>query len=586
MSTSIQLHTTIDFYDDLLYAGRLFEPHEYDAMFATLAAMGMKRVNWIVHTWWTLDREPIAGHPNLLSFLVEKAHAHGLEIDAHIKPYEGGFSVPGRSYLPHTFPKPKGVAIIDDLRGLTPICDPFAAANPHLRYQRPPEDCTADREITRIDLVKLGTDPTRIRAEHLSLYVGEQNGKLEPFPCEFELVETIEWREGFTHGQRCRVLSLRGFRIPSKYRYVFVRCSVTEGEPDFGNIPLRLMEIYDEQGDSLPCIPAEERIDPAKVQCPWPETHVLPYALEDEVKAFFADRKKVEAACRDLYVYDRRSGEPYHEGSHYLDQRGFAGVACGKNPAMQGVLNLIHPEVQDYWLEIVNEAITAGVDGINIRFAGHSSKSHERDEYGLGEMQIMKEARLASGRIDRHKAAQMNGDALTDWLKRVRELTRTRNVRFATHIHSSFMYPDERYWRTSHNTPPAPNTDFQWKRWIEEIRMDEVTLKIQNLSQARHQRFIDSVAGTASDAGVKVTYVGGAIPAIQLNPGGRPMPETCRHLALAQNDPRITAFDFYEVAFYMKLNKKGVLEVDVPFVDLIRELNPDAELDHIATSNP
>ncbi len=569
----LDLHTTIDFYDDLLYAERFFEPHEYDAMFARLASLGMKRVNWIIHTWWGLDQQPIAGHPDLLSFLVETAHSHGLELYACIKPYECGFSVPGRSYFPHTLPQPDGVPFINDLRGLTVLCDPFTAAHPHLRYKRKPGDWTVDREVARIDLIKLGVDPTRVRPEHLSIHVGEENGRLEPFDCRPQFVETIEWRDGFPSGQECRVLSLRGLNIPSRYRYVFVRCSLTGGDPDFGNTPLRLMEIYDSEGGLLPSTPAEERIDPSKVGWPWPENTTAYYGLNPDVQAFFADREKVEAACQDLYVYDRRTAEPFAEGPKYLDERGFAGVACGKNEYLQGPLNLVYPEVQEYWLGVAEASLAAGVDGINIRFAGHSAKAHERDEYGLGEPQVVAGAMMENGRIDRQKAHQINGDAVTQWLARLRTLTWDRRAKMAVHIHSSYMYRDERTWRASHNTPPAPNTEFQWKRWIDEVHVDEVTLKIQNLSRARHDHFVDSVCNAAAAADVKVTYVGGASTAPEANCG---QPSMHRRMAYADADPRINAFDFYEVAFYARLLQDGVFEVNPSFVEFLRKYNPRA----------
>jgi len=580
---SFDLHTTVDYYDDLYLAGRLIEPHELETMFANFVSLGIKRVNWIVHTWWTVDLFPYADSPNLVSFIAKTARAHGLEIYVCLKPYECSFSVPGRSYLPHTFPQTDGAQITNDLRGLNPICDPFMAANPHLRYKRAPGKWTVDQNIARIDLIKLGETPTRVRKEHLSIHVGENNGQLEPFPGDFELVETTGWRDGFMQGHLSRILSLRGLRIPSRYRYLFVRCSLTDGEPDFGNTAFRLMEIYDDQDNRLPSIPAEDRIDPEKVQWPWPESGTLPYGQMPEVKVFLADREKVEAACQDLYVYDRRTAEPNNEGPRYLDQRGFAGVACGKNEYLQGPMNLIHPEVQDYWLDIAKTCLEAGIDGINVRFACHSAKSHERDEYGLGEDEVVKGAMMANGRIDREKARQINGDAVTHWLKRLRSLTQSYGASLAAHVNSSLMYPDERMWRASHNTPPVPNTEFQWKRWIDEELVDEVALKVQAISKARFEHYVDAVSNYATDAGVKVTYVGSSGIASEFQ-SGHLMPSAQRRLRDVMADPRITAYDFYEVANYMRLNQQGVFEIAPAFFDLIREAEPRAATGKLETS--
>ncbi|MCA1809466.1 MAG: hypothetical protein LC725_08470 [Lentisphaerae bacterium] len=91
-----ELWVTVDYFDDVLRAGRLYSREDLDAMMAYVASLGASRLQWIVDTAWTLYHADSPQGFDLLNVASEAAHRHGLRFDAIFKPFEGALSFPIR----------------------------------------------------------------------------------------------------------------------------------------------------------------------------------------------------------------------------------------------------------------------------------------------------------------------------------------------------------------------------------------------------------------------------------------------------------------------------------------------------------
>ena len=85
-------------------------------------------------------------------------------------------------------------------------------------------------ELTR--LVKENAEPTRLKCEHLEIFISKINGDFKKYtgPAQFE--EKIEQRDG----NSVRVLQFSDLMIPAAYRYIMVRSGLREKGADFSNL--------------------------------------------------------------------------------------------------------------------------------------------------------------------------------------------------------------------------------------------------------------------------------------------------------------------------------------------------------------
>lgn len=553
-----KLYATIDYADDVRKAGRFYGPEHFDQLMAYLAGIGVSRVDWVTCGIPLAASEACA---DPMREAAAAAHRHGLRFYACLKEFEGGIIFP---LLPHTVPVPPGSPFIEDLRGRYLRVDPFVAAHPELRYRRRPGDWNPCGPVTAIKLVKADTAPTHVRSEHLSIWTGAQNGRLEEFQGRFSFSEGIEWRLGFPEGGERRVLTLSGFTVPESQRYIFVRCDLKEGAADFGNGLMELMEIYGEDGRPMAHTPAERRYEPDHIHLPSPVGMPNLPDRPPEIEAFLADRARVRESCPDFYSYDETKTLPYDGPPCYLDGRGFAGVARGKNEYLPGALDPNHPEVREHWLELVLQCADAGVDGVDFRGIGHSILTNECDEYGFGDAVLA----AAGGRVDRDVAHRVNGDAYTEFLRQARKELRARGLCMCIHANATTLYPDDRR-RAGRLHPPLPNCEFQWERWLHEDLCDEISLKDMHiLTEAHADYFVDKVSRVAREYGKPVIFLSnnkdferhsdrfwrGSGKNLRFDGSlGRTRHEMLKVLA----HPRLDGYNLYETMSFTGMNAEG-----------------------------
>ncbi len=377
-----ELHVTVDFDDDTF--SRKCEPPHVDRKPEYFASLGVNRLDWIWDTWNLLYREPFGGEKNPLAYAVKKARALGMAVHALIKPFETGFS-----HVPHTFPQPAGMKIWRNLNGAFSLWrDPFIVDHRDKCFKRRPGPADPGGAVRTVKLVKAGAEPTRVKKEHLEIWTGELNGRLEPYRGAFTFSSGIEKRVAFRPDQArmvqrqvrwceerdCLVLTLGGLSIPEHHRYIDVRCSLADGPGDFWNTQNELVEIYNGAGERIPSSPGCQNPNRFGGGMNEVTLQYSEYGLYPEVREFFRDPEKLRQASRDDYFFP-----PY--APEHLDG-GTACVARGFDEYMP-ILNPVYPEVRDYWLGVVDNCIESGAAGVNIRAASHSCYNAQGYEYRM-----------------------------------------------------------------------------------------------------------------------------------------------------------------------------------------------------------
>ncbi len=542
-----ELHVTVDFTDDLVNFGRLYEPAHVDQLFDYFARLGISRVDWHWDTWIDTYLTPFGGCSSLMAYAVQAGHDRSIDVHAVMKPFEMG---PAVWAVPHTFPRPDDVPLFDTHKGMIVTVDPFLLAHPEMQFRRRPGGQDADRPVRSIKLVKSDDAPTSIRPDDVEIFAGSGIGQLERYSGKLGFTDGIEWRSDFPTGGPRRVLTFDGLAIDLEDRFFVVTCASKEGT--FINTLDNLLELCDEEGNRLPSTPASWKIDWKRARSRPPILELTAYGRSPEVIEFLNDEERIIQACETAYLFDETVGSVQRT----LDaEGGFAGAMRGTSDYLVGSLSPVYPEVQHRWLKIIGDCLEAGVDGVNIRAAGHSSHVHDRDEYGFDV------AEGEDGYIDRDATSRANGDAYTDFLRKAKQAISAAGKVTSLHINATFDFEDDRH--ISCNLPP--NVDWQWKTWIREIA-DVVHLKDMHfLREARARHFVDRATRVAKDAGRPVVYIG---TNKELRFAGEH--DMIRfEMNLAKHHPRVDAYQLYEAASFTKVDENGKVVGSEEIAELI-----------------
>lgn len=537
-----KLIATTDYADNIGQC--IFEKKHLDDMHKYLASVGVTRHHWIYEPIW--DHYGI--YPDgfdLLGEAVKSAHAQGIEFYAEFKPFEGGCF--GET-LPHTLPFPEGVCAVKDIRGIYPVARPFTAENPHFSLKRRPGSYDVKGPVSTIRLIKSNDQPTRIKPEHLEIWISKTNNRFEEYQGPVSFRETVEWRPVYPKSKECRVLHLEGLQIPGSYRYILIRCSLAGPDGSFTNERSRIIELQGKDGAAIPFIVSTGKVNfeihQRKYAIPLQEK-INRYFRLPEVREVFHNPEKGKWHYQDFYSFDEdvRINVPYT-----LDREGYLAVACGKPEYMSGNLNPVYPEVRRYWLDMISHCLDKGMDGINIRTANHT-RSPEDWEYGFNDPVI----ETAGGKKDYPTIRRINGDAYTQFLREARDLIKSRGKSISIQLYSQMLMPDDRIGRTNYI---PPNFEWQWETWVKEIA-DELefrgawTLRPENLRQV-----VETFVHVVREAG-KPFYFQGNMKEISF---GGPFHFTEAELESISKNPSINGFVLYETANFIRLNKTGRME--------------------------
>ncbi|MBI2193570.1 MAG: hypothetical protein HYU36_16460 [Planctomycetes bacterium] len=499
---SFTLETLVDFPDDALTSDFPVTEAHIEAMMATLAQAGIRRVIWAYYgdghggyflpagiaggvedpslgfdqNQWKAYGQTLDLLGNPLRVAAEAAHRHGLQIYAYFKPYETGIS----GVLPEGCPQARQWGRLPHIGGFLTWLDPFVLLNPHLRIRRRTDDLTPgieDATIRAIRLMKGDASPTRIRKENLQIWTSERNYRYQRMPGDFQFLETIEpaprdFRNIYgellaARGDPVRTLTLHGLRLDA--RYILVTTNFTSGPGDFSNAWDALMRPLDERGREIPGVFAtgtsiwfQEWEDFARGGLSFdtgrgPETTVLD--VPNGISA-------LSIAPENGFAVGRPPAAP--------NSRGYVAFARGRNRFLPGALCETEPEVQAFWLSCIREMLDAGVDGIELRVENHSTHTDTPDDYGFNETVLRQ--RPEDGQDLLADVTRVRGRAYTEFLRKAKTLIASRGKRMRLNLNLDWFRPTEQRPRARRLAYPA-NIDFEWQRWIYEGLLDEAMLR-------------------------------------------------------------------------------------------------------------
>lgn len=469
----MKLYSLTDFPDDAIVP---FTPEMVDSLVSQLADTGVTRMinyfydyGFLFHTdsaHWETQRKTAEQMPDFERVIASTAKKYGLEAASVVKIQEQGI---------WTVDAPYGDSKIE--RGLDhiggKICgiSDFVLQHPELRIKRRSYDLDPDainKTVTAIKLYKQNDASIRFSKKDITIYTSPDNTYYKPYTGDFTLTESIETAAESTvlsktvpdydtelltlKGAPIRVLTIGGLSITDRYIAVGVKC---EGECDpltrFYNTPCRGIAIFDENGDKIAATPGGTK------------------------RANSFRKPHIEAGfCFDdgFGVYQALELDP-SEGEGYF------AIAKGKNEYVHGALCECEPAVKEYWLRLYEAAMDAGYDIIGTRIEGHSNHVDEPFAYGYNDCikaeYFRRYGNCSEEEMELDKIAKIRGDAYTEVLIEAAKRVRARGKKFILTLNIEMLHDsiplDRRY-------AYPMNVEWQWERWIEEIKPDEINFRM------------------------------------------------------------------------------------------------------------
>ena len=495
-----ELHVATDIYDEIHHNRRFYEARHFRELMAYCQSLGATTIDWILDDMWALY-ESYPGGIDLLKCAIDAAHERGLEFHVVYKPFEGGLDT---VELPHSFPRPDGAVLWEDVRGLLPIVRPFIAAHPEMCMKRRPGDEDSGGSLKAVRLIGRDDGPLGLLPEDLSVRVSKTNGRFVPWTGPFTLAQETEWRPLFPLGRTCRVLTLDGLDIPQGLRYIEVRFA--EGAfrgKTFRNELEALVELVNERGEVIPSTPAT-----GKSPGPWFVNNLAqPFMLDlvrygqmPEARAFLADRARAADRAAEMRTY----GQAPTDRDYALDEKLQVAVARGKMPYMWNHLNPVYPEVRQEWLRVVKSCIERGADAVNFR-ASHHTRLQENWAYGFNEPVL----RELEGEVDPAAARRVIGNTYTDFLREARDLLHAHGRKIGVHLLSNFLKPRDEDPRVSGyglGNPSDENVEFQWQKWVSEIADLAVFRGAMGYRRESLYDIVNCFARACREAGIPLVY--------------------------------------------------------------------------------
>lgn len=470
----LRLSAVDDFYDDLCYA-KFLDPEMFDRLVGKLHDLGIERIYWLnslavrpeaigpgadcelnrrINCWnHRLNNDPaneLSGAPSIqatypfVEKVVASAHRRGMEVFAVHKPFD--------------------LSVALETGGKTSpfVIEHFCKTHPEAMLQRQPEPVdNANAPVARIRFYKSDDREHGIQPDRISVWISDDNKtyrRLEqPFKVTFSLEQQSfarHWEGGFEPSRSARVITLDGLNIATPYYAVHV-----DGQRrfSFANRIHRLAESFDARGNPVITtrnLPEHPRIG----STPW------------RGEGGFVFRGFT--TCRQETGNWR--GRDWIEMNQLLDGNDLAiAFSRGSFPHVYGAPDPVHPETRKFWGDWIDMSLDAGVDGIDLRIMNHNNIL-DWASYGFGPLtQAAFQRRYGHALVPdencRKKHSELLGDAYTQFLRDTSKKVRSRGKKMQHHVSRPMdSQPDQR---------PLINIRWNWRQWIEEGLLDEITLK-------------------------------------------------------------------------------------------------------------
>lgn len=430
-----ELQMVVDFFDDLI--ANSFSDKTLNEMMRIFKDWGITRVYWNGQSYLqglydvTNTPDDMAAHAlqtykqigDFIPAAAKAAHARGMEFYVEFKPFDMFFPL----LVPHDITLYR---VRDTSRkGIPAIGGKWqmgcAWPEQHTQYLMARNMTGIRKGIERepigtIKFVKNDDKPTGINKDNLELYVSDDNHHYRKYDGPYTFADVVEDRPVMLKGlnfnkpsdtkERVRVITLGGLDV--KEPYIGISTQKKTGDPDFGNLYYKLVEMSTVKGEPMPFT----------YGIPTPQTNswLLPVTTDKSFpdRGFPFDLGE-ELTCNNMTFRA-------NDNLGYLDsQARLVGLAKGKNPYVT-TLCPIYPEVRKYWMDQIKEFIDWGVDGVEFRWPAHQD-TREWDAYGFNEP-VVKEYKKRYGvdiltqDFDRGKWRALLGEYYTQFFRDAKAL--------------------------------------------------------------------------------------------------------------------------------------------------------------------
>lgn len=464
-SQNMSASTTFDFCDDM--APEPFTQEMLNSAFQKISEMGIRRVYWIHHGdrnsgfWLSLGEDRICENfitsfnnlgNNFLSKATEFAHNHGIEIFAVLKPFD--MSIMGKTF-PANSDMAKKYGKNDIIGGKAYCCFDYVAEHPELCMQRRHQQTSANyASPTKIEINFNGPD---VPQADVRLWTSEYNDKY--IIHEQELV--VDRKPGKI------IIS----ELNLKNNYLAIEL-IGNSAFQCGNLLKDMVRAYDKTGKLIECTLG---LKPRKISIFDKDTNHLNVAIKkisfDHVGFDFDGLRWYVPSgvlCGDAAL------NHYHQ---FDSENTVIGIAVGVNQYVPGAMCPSEPEAISYRLNLIQEALDCGVDGVDIRVSSHLDIL-KWDQYGFN-APIVKEYQKRFGinilehDFDKSLLRKLRGEYFTEFLKIASQLIRRHAKKVQFHI--------EDVMEGSADNSTMMEIYWDWQKWIDELRPDGITFKPINI---------------------------------------------------------------------------------------------------------
>lgn len=548
---------TVDFFDDLLpapYTRRMLAD-----LMKYYAELGVRRVYWITDGgrksgYWdpagnrfANDRHVKQTFDNLgdddLKAAVDAGHRVGLEVYAVFKPFDMsimGCNFPLGSDLAEKYGKN------EVLGGKAYWCYNFVAAHPELCLRR---RSLPSKTRTTIETIELASrNPVDFQNE-IRIWVSDDNWKYRPYPTEYTVKRT-----------RGKV-TVSDLAIREKFLAVQVleAAGQDKGKNRFYHLISKLVKVFDAKGRPV-------EFTYGLVPRSYPQ-----YATDGEYLGhakMIGGRFEEDGFFFDSFTYGIPSGVLCGEALDHVpialdNDKGVIGLAVGKNKIVPGVMCPSEPKARKFWLDIIREALAAGVDGVDLRQMSHNNII-EWTQYGFNPP-VVREFKRRYGvdvrreEFDPQAWRKLRGEYYTQFLEDAGNLIRAHRKKVQIHIEDIMEgTPDASTLREIH---------WDWETWLERGLADEVTMKALNIHTFR-SHFGREVIRRCREKNIPVHFCH-----FIHRWGILGLKDWKDYLARQARNSGITGFNLYENAELIISQKNGSLKVVQPeLLNYIRQL--------------
>jgi hypothetical protein len=468
----MEFHVTVDFCDDLWFAGQTWDEARLRELVRLYAARGIRGIHWIelggmgdgmfdkggyvdrLGTGWDFIRRV----PDPLRVVADEAHRAGMRVFSVIKCLDFAAGMPW-SALPagEALQSPVGVSFVG---GEGVWGHRWIRENPTLRAELHPS--LKERRPRRpIGTIRLWHEAAGLSGGAFRILVSENNRNYEPYkgPQKISIADRRRRPPVFAPAPEvaygaeglfsCVEISGLGLTAP------FIAIEM-DGERPLANTLAALVEMEDIDGHPaaftyglIPVITPENRS---------PDWHSAGIAFDAAINTPVPGRG---------WTFTQ-SGGRFRVG---FKESGFLGLARGRNEFLGGVVELAYPQARQWLTAMASRAADAGCDGVDIRTTTHT-ESLDWENYGFGQPVIEELKRrgvdaTASG-FDRAAWRKLRGEYFEQLLSGLREELHRKGKLLSVQLSNCFdRRPEEQNFH---------EIFFDWKGWCGRRAMDIANL--------------------------------------------------------------------------------------------------------------